>query len=75
MTFLYFRQCVELWLERTPGLDENGFNFPAKYKAAVEAIFEQELEIIKVLLSLRFLLEKPQRNFHLSNLLKLSKMK
>jgi hypothetical protein len=42
------RQCVELWLERTPGLDENGFNFPAKYKAAVEAIFRQEKEIIEV---------------------------
>ena len=42
------RQCVELWLERTPGLDENGFNFPAKYKAAVEAIFKHELEIIEV---------------------------
>ena len=43
-----FRQCVELWLERTPGLAENGFNFPAKYKAAVEAIFKQEREIIEV---------------------------
>ena len=44
----FHRQCVELWLERTPGLDENGFNFPAKYKAAVEAIFKHEMEIIEV---------------------------
>jgi hypothetical protein len=41
---------VELWLERTPGLAETGFNFPAKYKAAVEAIFKQEQEIIEVIL-------------------------
>jgi len=44
----HFRQCVELWLERTPGLEENGFNFPDKYKAAVQTILEQETEMIQV---------------------------
>ena len=46
---MIIRQCVELWLERTPVLDESGFNFPAKYKAAVETIFKQEREIIEVI--------------------------
>ena len=42
-------ECVQSWLERTPGLEENGFNFPAKFKAVVENIFEDELEAIEVL--------------------------
>ena len=40
--------CVQKWLERTPGLDENGFNFPAKFKAAVQSIFDEEMGIIEV---------------------------
>ena len=46
-------ECVQSWLERTPGLEENGFNFPAKFKAAVENIFEDELEGIEVHIILR----------------------
>jgi len=34
--------CVQKWLERTPGLQQDGFNFPEKFKQAVEGIFEQE---------------------------------
>ena len=41
-------ECVQSWLERTPGLEEHGFNFPAKFKDAVENIFEDELEAIEV---------------------------
>ena len=41
-------ECVESWLERTPGLEENGFNFPAKFQEVVENIFEDELEAIEV---------------------------
>ena len=41
-------ECVQSWLERTPGLEEHGFNFPAKFKEAVENIFEDELEAIEV---------------------------
>ena len=40
--------CVQRWLERTPGLEEHGFNFPAKFKAAVENIFDQEMKNIQV---------------------------
>ena len=40
--------CVQSWLERTPGLDEKGFNFPAKFKQVVENIFESELEETEV---------------------------
>ncbi len=47
--FSFFRQCVELWLERTPGLEESGFNFPAKYKAAVQTILQRETEMIEVI--------------------------
>ena len=42
-------ECVQSWLERTPGLEENGFNFPEKFKQVVESIFEDELEAIEVL--------------------------
>lgn len=39
--------CVQRWLERTPGLEEDGFNFPAKFKEAVKTIFDQENKIIE----------------------------
>ena len=41
-------KCVEKWLERTPGLEEQGFNFPAKFERAVDDIFGIELENIQV---------------------------
>ena len=41
-------ECVQRWLERTPGLEEHGFNFPAKFKAAVDNIFDQEMKNIQV---------------------------
>ena len=41
-------ECVQRWLERTPGLEEDGFDFPMKFKAAVEAIFDREEETIAV---------------------------
>ena len=40
--------CVQKWLERTPGLQQDGFNFPEKFKQAVEGIFEQEQIRIEV---------------------------
>ena len=40
-------QCVERWLERTPGLEESGFNFPAKFRAAVEAKLANDLAAIE----------------------------
>ena len=40
--------CVQRWLERTPGLQEEGFNFPQKFKEAVEAIFDKEWKRVEV---------------------------
>ena len=40
--------CIQRWLERTPGLQEEGFNFPHKFKTAVETIFEREYKRIQV---------------------------
>ena len=40
-------QCVESWLERTPGLEEDGFNFPLKFKEAVNGILRHDFEIIE----------------------------
>ncbi|MFQ5605528.1 MAG: tryptophan 2,3-dioxygenase family protein [bacterium] len=37
---------VEMWLERTPFLDFQGFNFWKSYRTAVEAAFRKEREII-----------------------------
>jgi len=39
--------CVQRWLERTPGLNEEGFNFPQKFKEAVEAIFDKEWQRVQ----------------------------
>ena len=41
-------ECVQKWLERTPGLESNGFNFPEKFQRVVESIFMAELEAIEV---------------------------
>ena len=41
--------CVERWLERTPGLEEDGFNFQRKFKEAVDTIFARDMETIEVL--------------------------
>ena len=38
---------VQRWLERTPGLDDD-FNFPKKYKQAIDAILSETLEKINV---------------------------
>lgn len=38
--------CVEAWLERTPGLEKEGFDFPRKFQAAVEEILKRDLEEI-----------------------------
>jgi tryptophan 2,3-dioxygenase len=40
--------CVQKWLERTPGLEEDGFNFPKKFQDAVEGIMKREEEAILV---------------------------
>ncbi|MDZ4661900.1 MAG: tryptophan 2,3-dioxygenase family protein [Pseudomonadota bacterium] len=38
---------VERWLERTPFLESNGFNFWASYKKAIESFFDSEREALK----------------------------
>ncbi|TRY73180.1 hypothetical protein TCAL_08175 [Tigriopus californicus] len=35
-------ECIQRWLERTPGLEQEGFNFPAKFQSAVEALFKHD---------------------------------
>lgn len=35
-------ECVQWWLERTPGLEEDGFNFPKKFKQAVDSILARD---------------------------------
>ena len=33
-------ECAQGWHERTPGWRENGFNFPERFKPAVDSMFE-----------------------------------
>lgn len=40
-------KLIERWLERTPGLENDGFNFLAKYEAAVNGMLQSELDIIR----------------------------
>ncbi|KAK4291742.1 hypothetical protein Pmani_035453 [Petrolisthes manimaculis] len=37
------QQLLSRWLERTPGLEETGFNFWKKYKMAVDATLEEDV--------------------------------
>lgn len=40
-------KLIERWLERTPGLEEDGFNFLSKYEHAVNTMLQQERDIIE----------------------------
>lgn len=39
---------IQRWLERTPGLETDGFNFWEKYENAVESLLDEQRVIIKV---------------------------
>lgn len=39
-------QLIQRWLERTPGLEEDGFNFKEKYESAVNDMLREEREQI-----------------------------
>ena len=41
-------ECIQFWLERTPGLEEDGFNFAAKFKKAVDGLLKNDLDKIEV---------------------------
>ena len=41
-------ECIQQWLERTPGLEEDGFNFPKKFERVVDKIFNSEMDEIEV---------------------------
>lgn len=41
-------QCIESWLERTPGLEEDGFNFPEKFSKVVEQLLNNDMNLIEV---------------------------
>lgn len=36
------------WLERTPGLEESGFNFWAKYESVVRSLLDGEADVAQV---------------------------
>lgn len=40
-------KLIERWLERTPGLEEDGFNFVAKYTRAVNQMLQSERDKIR----------------------------
>jgi tryptophan 2,3-dioxygenase len=39
---------VEKWLERTPGLESDGFNFWHKFQESVEVLLKEKEELAKV---------------------------
>ena len=41
-------QLVQRWLERTPGLEADGFNFWGKYKQAVEDLLSKQRKSAEV---------------------------
>ncbi len=38
---------TQKWLERTPGLEEDGFNFQDKFRQAVEAVLQRDMDEIE----------------------------
>ena len=65
--------CVQRWLERTPGLQEEGFNFPQKFKEAVEAIFDKEWKRVEVR-NFSINLEGDRKNLQLAKNMKLGQI-
>lgn len=54
---------VEKWLERTPGLESDGFNFWQKFQDSVEVLLKEKEELARV--NLNFLLDLPNfKNFY-----------
>ena len=45
-------EAVNDWLERTPGLDENGFNFFGKFQTSVRGMLDQEALEAQVLIQM-----------------------
>lgn len=41
---------VQRWLERTPGLETEGFNFWGKYQDSVELLLRREEQLAKVII-------------------------
>lgn len=41
-------ELVQKWLERTPGLEFDGFNFWGKYEKAVQKLFQEERDEAQV---------------------------
>lgn len=60
---------VQNWLERTPGLEHDGFDFWGKYQKAVNVLIEEQIALAQVdmfdkkslLLPLMFLLRRKRR--------------
>lgn len=44
-------ELLQKWLERTPGLEENGFDFWGKFKTSVNELLAEKEEAAKVLVS------------------------
>lgn len=41
-------ELIQQWLERTPGLEANGFDFWSKYKHAVDEWLESQRQVARV---------------------------
>lgn len=46
LSYLEFNMCR--WLERTPGLEETGFNFWEKYRNVVATMLQEEEDLAMV---------------------------
>ena len=41
-------ELVQQWLERTPGLEREGFDFPMQYRKAIERFLQAKKDSIQV---------------------------
>lgn len=55
-------ELIQKWLERTPGLEKDGFNFWAKFEASVEKFLAQQVQAAMV--RILYLLPKNTNNIH-----------
>lgn len=58
---------VQRWLERTPGLEEDGFNFWKKFQENVIDLLDREEKNANVMINNSYALKLGHNNIHFSN--------
>lgn len=64
---LSITEVVQKWLERTPGLEFEGFNFWGKYQKAVNKLLDDQRKLAEVCLTIKLQNSNFIANFRVKN--------